>query len=425
VAISPVVGPGGGIVASPDGRVFLTVPPGAVSRAVTVTITPQASNGDTPTNLFYLFHIDAADDLGAPVSTLARPITVTVLFRAADLVGLPDGSPQMFWLDESKGAWVVLGGRVDWGQNVVSVALSHFSDFALGVTQIPTYGVQDLPTVHGFVSDDWSGNSSIHYPLVLPPGPGKLNLHLSLDYSSENVNAVRAGPEFISTTNMDEQRAKTFNRQAGVLGWGWDIGGLGAVVNTLDAGRTYLNAPGLSVEVISSTLNGWQTDPQSFAKISHNGNQFSGDPWVVQTTDGITYTFGSPGWGNGMAGNINSNGCYTVTREARLTKVSDAYGNSFVITYATEARGVPGCANKSYVRAIYPTRIEYFAGGQALGTARVNFTYEDRLDTNVQYHDDLYHEVYWSDQRLDYIAVKVRSDASAFIMARKYDLAYS
>jgi hypothetical protein len=218
VAISPIVGPGGGVVGSPDGRVYLTVPPGAVERTTTITITPVARSGATPRHLFYLFQIEAVDDLGAVVSTFARPITATFLFRSADLVGLPDGSPALFWHNPASDAWESLPGRVDWGQGMVTVALQHFSDFGGGVASVVSYGAQDLPTVHGFSSDDWSGASSVNYPLTLPPGPGKLGLSLSLSYSSESVNGIRAGDK-----GGDQTRANTFNRQAGIAGWGWNL----------------------------------------------------------------------------------------------------------------------------------------------------------------------------------------------------------
>jgi RHS repeat-associated protein len=421
-AASPVVGPGGGVARSSDGRVVLSFPPGAVQRSTTVTIAEQARDAKTPSHLFHVFSLQARDDLGAEVERFAQPVVASVILRPSDVEGM-QGSPAIFWLNE-KGEWVALVSRMDWGQSMVTVAIEHFSTFGAGILTALSFGAQDLPTVHGFTSDDWSGNSSIHYPLNLPPGPGKLGLSLSLDYSSESVNGIRGGPEYDGGTNLDQQRANTFNRQASYVGWGWNLGGLGAIVNNLAAGitNTYLNAPGLSVQLVSTTGNGWQTDPQTFASIGHGTDKFSSEPWLVRTTDGMTFTFGSTLWGNGVAWNINDGTCNEVLREAHLTEVRDTYGNRAAITYAAETRAVTACTGKSYVRALRPTRIEYFARGEALSTARIDFGYSTRSDTNVVGYNNDFAEVYWSNYRLTSITVKVRTGTldTNFATARTY-----
>jgi len=116
--------------------------------------------------------------------------------------------------------------------------------FGLGAPTALSYGAQHLPTVHGFVTDEWSGNSSLSYPLALPPGPGGLGLNLSLGYSSEGVNSIRQGPQ-----SLDGDKAVTFNRQASFVGWGWSLNGLGQVTSNIGNGKTYLGYAGGGFEL--------------------------------------------------------------------------------------------------------------------------------------------------------------------------------
>ena len=431
-ADSAVIGPGGGHVSSPDRRVFLTFPAGAVQAPITVTISRAARDATTPDTIFYHFSVQALDTRDSPVRAFAQPITATVLFQASELAGR-QGSPALFWLDETKGDWQPLGGRVDWGQGTVSAAITHFSTFGLSLLQTPTYGVQDLPSVHGFVSDDWTGNSSVHYPLALPPGPGALNLALTLDYSSENVNSIRGG-----NSDGDLGRLSSFDRQASTLGWGWSLGGLGQISNDLPRGRTFVSGPGLSGE-LKDVGSSWQTEPQAFLKINHDAEAadaaLRGWAWEVWAPDGTSYLFGDRAgeWGNGIAWSLATDGngaCYKQMREARLTEVTDTHGNKAKITYATELRDISSACNggyTSYVRAIYPTRLEYFRNGDMTNaTVRVQFTYTDsRPDTDVTGATNPYQEVYWSTNRLTTITMSVRTGTGAddFSTVRSYVLA--
>src|SRR5690606_5382395 len=87
-----------------------------------------------------------------------------------------------------------------------------------------SYGVEHLPTLGRFSSDEWSGNSTVNYSFALPPAPGNMPFGLSLNYSSEGVNAL-----FAMNKNYLNDSLPRYARQAGMAGWGWSLSGLGSV----------------------------------------------------------------------------------------------------------------------------------------------------------------------------------------------------
>ncbi|MCS6845557.1 MAG: hypothetical protein NZ528_14760 [Caldilineales bacterium] len=430
------IGPAGGAVASRVHGVVVTLPAGAVDRAVEVAI-GDGPGALTSSPVVHAFTLEAVDESRAPVITFGRPVTITVSF-AAHLTALSEqqGSPAVFWWDEAAAQWRSLPSQVDWARLTATAVVDHFSTFGLGATQALSYGAQHLPTVHGFVTDEWSGNSGVHYPLALPPGPGGLGVNLSLSYSSEGVNSIRQGTGYANGVNYDQQNGTTFARQASAIGWGWSLQGLGQVTVQLGGagqGRAWLGYAGGGYEL--KYVNGqWQTEPQSFLRIEHQGDGFAVSPWVVWAPDGVKYTFGA-GDGSGIAWNVNRDGngnCYRLARELHLTEVQDTHGNRVKVSYGVETKNLPTgyCANdyapyNQYVRAIRPMRVEYLAQDQSsLASVRVDFLYSSRSDTGVPGQNDPYVESYWSQWRLTRIEVKVRNGdgTDSFALARAYDL---
>jgi hypothetical protein len=215
--------PAGGTLAGRAGRVLVLFPAGAVAQPVLVRCAVAPAGLALPPALFDPFQLTATDAAGRPVTQFTQPATVILNLAGYEAeLQMRQGSPSLYWLDEARGEWQAVPTAVDWGRNTATATVEHFSIYAAGTSSTLSYGAQHLPTVHGFTSDGWSGNSSVTYPLELPPGPGGFGLNLSLSYSSEGVNSIRQGP-----SSEDEQKAKTFSRQAGFVGWGWSLAGLG------------------------------------------------------------------------------------------------------------------------------------------------------------------------------------------------------
>ena len=169
-----------------------------------------------------------------------------------------------------------------------------------------------LPSVQGFGSDLFTGASTVYYSINIPPGPGGFAPSIGFIYSSGSVDDMRLGEK-----EWDEK----YHRQAGWLGLGWSLAGIGYIVRdngpnfnmireATEDDKFYLVFPGGSAEILKK--NGeWKTDPELFLKIEHripdpNGDYWKNkyvhdtDPWIITTPDGTKYYFGNPvsddGW---------------------------------------------------------------------------------------------------------------------------------
>ncbi|MDH7486112.1 MAG: hypothetical protein QHJ81_07515 [Anaerolineae bacterium] len=165
--------PAGGVLWRRGGRVAVVFPPGAVSEPVQVEMAEAPAGIRLRPELFDAFQLTARDQAARPAAPFALPVRILLNLAGYDeALRTRQGSPALYRLNEGSGEWELLSGQVDWGRGLVTVEVERFSLFGAGTSSTLSYGAQHLPTVHGFVTDAWSGNSSIHYPLTLPPGPG-------------------------------------------------------------------------------------------------------------------------------------------------------------------------------------------------------------------------------------------------------------
>ncbi|MGB3218206.1 MAG: hypothetical protein WBD79_12490, partial [Anaerolineae bacterium] len=420
----------GGVLLSADGRVQVEARPGAVSQRTLLRYLPQPQVEETPAWLAMHFGLAAQDEQGAAVTAFESLVSLT--YRFAPGVALTETIRLYRW-DDAAETWQALDSEMDVVGRQLMARLDGPGLFGLGApASLLSYGAQHLPTVHGFVTDEWSGNSSLGYPLALPPGPGGLGLNLSLGYASEGVNSIRQGPSTYTVTlpgptptatqvvNGDAERAITFTHQASFVGWGWSLNGLGQITRDLKSDKLYLGYAGGGFELKYDATNGWQTEPQSFLRIEPTSTT---NRWLVWAPDGTRYTFGADNWGNGTAYIRNSGSCDQQMREAHLTEVRDTHGNRVMVTYvAEEDTAMCDGSLQSYVRAIRPTRIEYVASGQSLASVRIELGYQSRDDVHIEGWDSPYVEVFFSSYRLETITVLVRSSTSAFATVRSYVL---
>lgn len=411
----------GGQLRSADDRLLLRVPPGAVTRRTHFTYAAQDTLPLPLTGLRYAFTVEAQGEGGQTQHEFAAALELTLAYRPGEFLA-GGGAPALYTFDETAGRWAALPTAVDRARRQLRVAVPHLTLFA-AATGAFSYGAQDLPTVHAFASDEWSGNGSARYPLTLPPGPGGLGLDLALVYSSEGVNGVRQPS---GDGRNDEAKAKSFDRQASIIGWGWSLAGLGQVTvqgapeQQGSSNRFWLSFAGGSYE-LKYINGGWQTEPQGFLRIEHAGSSGAElAPWYVWTPDGAKYTFGgatgiAAGWHPHADGT-----CGQHARELHLTEVRDPHGNVMTVTYAVETESVTCASNSTtYQRAIRPVRVEYFPIGQP-ATVRVDFAYlQDRQDLGVSSSEPFY-----TNYRLATITVGVRtgSAAAGFTTARSYAL---
>jgi hypothetical protein len=120
---SQVIDASGGSIASPDGRVVVTVPAGAVAAATTFTIqsiTNQAPGG-----------VGNAYRLGPAGETFSTPISISLHYSSADLAGTVTDVLSLAYQD-SQGRWgVYKSATLDTTSQTITVSSEHLSDWAL------------------------------------------------------------------------------------------------------------------------------------------------------------------------------------------------------------------------------------------------------------------------------------------------------
>lgn len=129
---SLVIGAGGGTLISTDGRVGITVPPGALAGDTTISITPIENKAHGGIGIAYRFEPDG--------QTFAQPATLTFGFTPEELAG---SSPEILGaaFQTAAGYWQWLGTpTVDAIANTIAVSTTHFTDMSLvrGVSITPT-----------------------------------------------------------------------------------------------------------------------------------------------------------------------------------------------------------------------------------------------------------------------------------------------
>lgn len=121
-AVSKAIGSAGGTLSSPDGRVTLTIPAGALAANTTISIQPienTAPNG-----------IGSSYDFLPNGQQFAKPITVTLRYTEAEMTGTDPGL-LAFGYQNSQNAWAGKTGlQVDKAAHTVSAQIRHFSRWA-------------------------------------------------------------------------------------------------------------------------------------------------------------------------------------------------------------------------------------------------------------------------------------------------------
>jgi hypothetical protein len=119
---SASIGAAGGTLASPDGRLELTVPAGALAATTTVSIQPISSTAPGAIGAGYRLQPEGV--------TFAAPVTLRMTYSEADVAG---GSPQTLGIatQAADGSWRRRSATVDTVARTVSVTTTHFSDWSL------------------------------------------------------------------------------------------------------------------------------------------------------------------------------------------------------------------------------------------------------------------------------------------------------
>ena len=122
-ASTAVIDATGGSITSPDARLTVTVPPGAVAAATTFSIQPITNQ--TPGG------IGNAYRLGPDGAIFSTPVSISVQYSSADLAGTVADALSLVY-KYAKGRWAAdMAVTLDATAQTVTVSSPHFSDWAL------------------------------------------------------------------------------------------------------------------------------------------------------------------------------------------------------------------------------------------------------------------------------------------------------
>lgn len=172
-----------------------------------------------------------------------------------------------------------------------------------------------LPSILGFQTDSLTGTAAVSYDFNMPDGPGGLKPAMGLMYSSSLVSDWGKGFGLGSKANYQ------YIAQAGQVGFGWQMTGVGSITKIRDKENIYvLNLGGASYKLIK-TSSGWATSPVSFFRIEHenyrcefNREKTAGvDQWKIINSKGTTFIFGDDITRNGTSCRITSDASVRAT----------------------------------------------------------------------------------------------------------------
>ena len=110
----------GGTATSPNGRLKVQVPPGALSAPLTITIATDPAVVGT---------VGPVYEIGPTGTQFMHPVTLSLRFTTADLAGGAATSLKIATL--LKGNWVPIASSVDLGASVVTGQITHLSPWSL------------------------------------------------------------------------------------------------------------------------------------------------------------------------------------------------------------------------------------------------------------------------------------------------------
>ncbi|MBI3977613.1 MAG: hypothetical protein HY331_05440 [Chloroflexi bacterium] len=276
------IGPAGGTITSPDGKLRVTFPAGALAASATVRVTP--STGNTPRPAFdWLtpsYDVDVRDAADQKVGPFAKLVAVEYTYADDEVRGLSLLSLSLYRFDETPQQWTPLPTTVDYFNHTMRAVTTHFSELSVWGTPFTAGG----GFVNAFETDLFTGTASFSLPLEVTPGPNGMQPRLTLSYSSGSVEEM-----------------KSLKSRGSWVGVGWHLG-LGSITYEPRTGKFFLKLNGVSdellLEVVQNNLAYYRTKKDSFIRIQRvpiTGrdwtwkNPFSWEAWAK---DGTYYRFG-------------------------------------------------------------------------------------------------------------------------------------
>jgi hypothetical protein len=117
------IGPAGGTLASPDGRLTVTVPQNALTETLPFSIQPITNKAGNGLGLAYRLEPDG--------KTFTTPLDISVKYDEKDLEGTIPEALSLAYQDK-QGAWhMQKSAKLDQAAKTLTIATTHFTDFAV------------------------------------------------------------------------------------------------------------------------------------------------------------------------------------------------------------------------------------------------------------------------------------------------------
>ncbi|MEW5958145.1 MAG: PKD domain-containing protein, partial [Chloroflexota bacterium] len=365
----------GGRLTSAEGNLTVEFPAGAVAQTTVVTHTPYRSAVAQGRDQLNRFELTAATSSGDPVAGFAAPLRLTVDYSGLDVEPAEEDSVLFFTWDETAGEWQPITTTVDPATNLATAMVDHFSDFAVhkhfGLGGPPP--LRRLPGVEQAGVDLLTGAATYVYPLEVPPGTNGMQPNLSLVYNSGAAD-----------TRLGEQ--------AGLVGHGFELAGLGWIQRDPDDEQTYyLNLNGVSERLVQEgASNTYHTEHETFwriEKLADGSNGIDNVYWLVTTQDGTRYWFGDTPQAAARYYTDQVAECINVTcvDTYHLNQISDVYGNTIAIDYTKTVTTISKpdplpfgpFRDFEYDQAVSPAAITYTINDGLIGIRLISFSYDN------------------------------------------------
>jgi|GEM_PF-5146655 len=297
------IGRDGGVLRSPDGRVRVEFPAGAVAGPLEVVYRRHAAGRGH----LLRFELEA----GAGI-TFTAPVTLTLdLTGLIDLSRLPsDHRVYLAYLaDAGQGRWEEVPLTLfDPERQLIAAQVEHCSTWAAGVQESSlSVSVSSNPTGNS-LDAGWrllyvppavslfSGAATYNYAIEVPPGRGGVQPTINLSYSSRAVDGTTwwVDSEWVgmgwSIDTMDIVRRG--------VGYAWGNQGnyewlsVSSDFNLVLNGVSYALTPAAGVTFTGRYYA--ENAPQLYVELVHDDNapNYKHDYWIVRTPDGTRYRLG-------------------------------------------------------------------------------------------------------------------------------------
>ncbi|AKX96880.1 Ig-like, group 2 [Moorella thermoacetica] len=142
----------GAIISDPKAEIALSIPAGALTNDVEITVKKGAGGNAAPAPPPAGYQqISAVYNFGPDGTTFAVPVTLYLKFALPSLVK-PENLA-LAWYDKTKVSWVAIPAVVDVSKGLILARINHFSDYAVFVKEARKAFLDVTPASFGWAQD--------------------------------------------------------------------------------------------------------------------------------------------------------------------------------------------------------------------------------------------------------------------------------